>query len=104
MSSKKVMLRVESLKAGDQFVFLNQRSDEAAPTMIVTRAPAVNRIANSCHFRYQPQISADSSVKANAWQDNQSWNGALGVLVHLVDGSPTNADTSPAAAVPRKKK
>jgi hypothetical protein len=108
MSSKKVMIRVESLKAGDQFAFLNPHMDEtAAPTMVVIRSPAVNPIANSCHFRYQPKINVGSEAKANVWQDNQSWNGALGVLVRLVDGPPTestNADASPAAAVSRKKK
>lgn len=108
MSSKTVMLRVESLKAGDLFAFLNTNSDETAtPTMVVTRSPAVNPVANSCHFRYQPQIDAGSAAKANAWQDNQSWNGALGILVRLVDRpslEPTTAGTSKAASTPRKKK
>jgi hypothetical protein len=106
--SKHEMLRVEALRMGDKFAFLNQPTAEAGPaTMIVTRSPAVNQAANSCHFRYQPQGGAGAAVSANGWQDNQSWNGAPGVLVQLLDRSPVDPPeeaASPATAAPRKKK
>jgi hypothetical protein len=102
------MLRVEALKTGDRFAFLSSHSDDTvAPTMIVTRLPAVNPAANSCHFRYQPQPGAGAAIKTNEWQDNQSWNGAPGVMVRLIDRSsiePPHVDSPPAAKRPRRKK
>lgn len=92
-------LRVELLRTGDKFAFLSQHSGEAgAATMVVTRSPAVNHAANSCHFRYQPQVSAGSTARPGAWQDNQSWNGAPGVLVCLIDRSSIDPSDAPPSA------
>lgn len=108
MKSTKDVLQVEALRTGDKFAFLDQSSGEAAAAMmVVTRSPAVNRVANSCHFRYQPQSGAGSTVATNGWKDNQSWNGAPGVLVRLLDRlavDPPASAPSDVVAAPRKRK
>jgi len=79
-------LAVELLKQGDKFEFLSGRVDPAKPAvMVVTRDPAVNKTANSCHFRYQPDDAAGDVNRK--WDENQSWNGTPDVRVRLLSKS-----------------
>lgn len=81
-------LTVAALKLGDKFEFLTQNGPESkSSVMIVTRNPSVNLAANSCHFRYQPDVppAADGVRK---WDENNSWNGTPDVPVRLIEAAP----------------
>jgi hypothetical protein len=90
-NSMKKLQRVELLSVGDRFAFLSGPNQAPGKTMIVTRKPAVKATSNSCHFRYQ--VERSSPADANEWQDNESWNGSLGVLVRIIDGPPAEVGT-----------
>jgi hypothetical protein len=97
-------LPVASLQLGDRFEFLMTQVEGSKPAiMIVTRAPAVNTIANSCHFRYQPAATTDDTVRK--WDDNSSWNGTPNVLVRILERPTPDpaANAAPIAAVPPTK-
>jgi hypothetical protein len=83
---------VSVLKQGDRFEFVTDRSDKSkGAVLVVTRDPAVNKIANSCHFRYQADSSATGPDKK--WDDNQSWNGTPDVRVLMVEARPSEEPT-----------
>ena len=90
---------VSALKLGDKFEFVNDRADGAKrTTLIVTRAPAVNLAAGSCHFRYQ--VDAAPTDAQRKWDDNHSWNGTPDVRVRLLESAAPPTPVVPAVVAP----
>jgi len=90
------LLSVAKLKVGDRFEFVSFRDDKFAdsPTkahpemMVVATEPKVNRVAESCFFRYKSEADPIES---------RSWNGTSDIEVRLYDEQNSTA-TGPAAA------
>jgi hypothetical protein len=93
------LLSVASLKVGDRFEFVSLQSTDRfgdSPTrehpnmMIVACDPKVNRIADSCFFRYRSEANP---------VETQSWNGTADIQVRIFTDReiPEAAAATPAA-------